>query len=211
MNSESDAIRVKEAWPRIVRWLGDNAPVHSSALNPPATDDQISATEMRMGVRFPLELRTWLLMNNGSTAVHLRNGGYKDVIYATLSPLPHGYAFMDLGMISGVYAGNREYQRQMESAGDDFTYWDHNWIPVIQKFDAEYGLFLDASEGDMACLMYGYEEGDVVEVGHTAPSFSSLGTYLTNVADALEGSVPWGRNEAYAGKYPSVLEGILHW
>ncbi|MFC7898173.1 hypothetical protein [Streptomyces sp. NPDC057381] len=60
----------------------------------------------------------------------------------------------------------------MESAGDDFAYWVHNWIPVIQEFDAEYGLFFDASEGGAACLLYGYAEGGVVEVGHTVPSLS---------------------------------------
>ncbi|MFE1037056.1 SMI1/KNR4 family protein [Streptomyces sp. NPDC058807] len=205
MNSEFDSARVADAWPRIVRWLEYNTPVHAEALNLPATEEQITAAEKRMGVRFPLELRTWLLMNNGSTA--LREGE----TYATLSPLPQGYAFMDLDMISGVYAGKREYQRQMKCAGDEFMYWAHNWIPVIQAFDSEYGLFLDASEGGAACPVYSYGEDDIVEVGHTVPSFSSLGTYLTNVADALEGTVPWGRRDGYAGKFPVVREGTLHW
>lgn len=202
---------VKSAWPRIVRWLERNASAHADALNPPATNEEITATELKMGIRFPVELRAWLMMNNGSTALHLRESGYAGSTNAALSPLPHHYAFLDLDMIANIYGANCDYQKQLKASGDDFTYWGHNWIPVIQEFDAPYGFLLDASVGGKPCPMYNYAEGEIIEIGHTPPSFPSLGTYLTNVADALEGINPWGRREGFRGITPIVHEGTIRW
>ncbi|MFD9566130.1 SMI1/KNR4 family protein [Streptomyces sp. NPDC059994] len=175
------------------------------------TEDEISAAEGRIGVRFPGELRIWLMLNNGSTALRLRESHYVGTNYAAFSPLPHGCAFLDLDRIESTYAARHAYQDQLIASGDNFTYWDRTWIPAIEKFDAPYGFFLDVSAGCVDCAMYNYSEGDVIEVGHTPPSFPSLGVYLTDVADALEGIRPWGSRIGFEGVVPTVRDGVLHW
>lgn len=52
-------------WERIETWLEKNAPEVFSGLNPPASPDQISATEKFLGFQFPADVRASYLRHNG--------------------------------------------------------------------------------------------------------------------------------------------------
>ncbi|MFF3606905.1 hypothetical protein [Streptomyces sp. NPDC002463] len=63
--TSADGIEIHHAWSRLVQWLNGNAPVNAAALRPPAAVQEIVAAEQTIGVPFPVELRTWLTLNNG--------------------------------------------------------------------------------------------------------------------------------------------------
>ncbi|MGJ6961526.1 SMI1/KNR4 family protein [Streptosporangium sp. G11] len=60
---------VNRQWRRIERWLGANAPASLRTLGEPAGARTIAVAEAQMGLRFPDDLRAFLLRHNGASVV----------------------------------------------------------------------------------------------------------------------------------------------
>ncbi|MEV0184693.1 SMI1/KNR4 family protein [Streptomyces sp. NPDC050625] len=206
MTALSSAI---EAWTRIFRWLTENTPAHTDALNPPASEEQIAQAESEMGVSLPAELRQILMMNNGSTAKHRSltgNSFYDARGGGDYSPFPSDYVFCDVELICSLYVGNRKASIAMQEPGSRYEYWKEGWIPVFRKKEVHCGLFLDVSGGQDPAPVYAYEEESFPEL-----AFSSLADYLSTVGDALEGVRPFTVMGRQSPHLPTVREGLICW
>ncbi|MGW2350964.1 SMI1/KNR4 family protein [Actinacidiphila glaucinigra] len=198
-----------EAWARITDWFTENAPAHADALNPPATEEQITRVESVMDVTLSVDLRQILMVNNGSTAKQraltdnafydLRGGG-------DYSPFPNGYIFNDAELICSLYTGNRKASASMHDPGSRYEYWKEGWIPVFRMKEVHEGLFLDVSSGQDPAPVYAYGEESFPEL-----AFPSLVSYLNTVADALEGVRPFTVMGRQAPHLPKVREGLVYW
>jgi cell wall assembly regulator SMI1 len=160
-----------------------NAPVSALALGPPASDTAVRILEDSLGFPVPEELEAWLRLNDGST-----------VRDAESRIFPAVELFLDCHGIADRY---RTCLRVAEEVGDE-DWWRPSWIPVTAA-DGHYGLLMDATTG--AVLAY-TETDDPVR---HAPS---PGTWLTAVADALEGGVA---DRLTRGFRPVVRDNRLVW
>lgn len=56
---------MEEKWQKLEAWLAENAPQVLTPLNPPATEDEITAAETRIKMKFPPSVRASYLVHNG--------------------------------------------------------------------------------------------------------------------------------------------------
>ena len=191
----SQEVRVRRAWTRITEWLDENAPSHTQAINPGVDQSTIDAAEEEMATAIPVELRTWLVLNNGSTAKDVLNGHlyqpHPDSIF-----LPGNNVFLDL--------------RQIVNAHRDFLAggagWQPEWIPFAQQSDAPYGYFLDGSAGSAQAPVVYFAEATLPKL-----AFPSLADFLEATANALEGRSgihALGNRVPYR---PVTDAGVLRW
>ncbi|WP_369263713.1 SMI1/KNR4 family protein [Streptomyces sp. R35] len=167
----SQEVRVRRAWKRITKWLGENAPSQVQAINPGVDQSMIDAAEEEMAIAIPAEHRVWLLLNNGSTAKDVLEGHlyqpHQDSVF-----LPGNNVFLDLRQIVDVY---RDFL-----AGE--AGWQPEWIPFAQKSDAPFGYFLDTGAGSAQAPVMYFAEASLPKL-----AFPSLAKFLEATADALEG------------------------
>jgi cell wall assembly regulator SMI1 len=57
---------IEESWARVTTWLAANAPASYATLSPPATPEELDASERDLGMALPTELRRLLIINNGA-------------------------------------------------------------------------------------------------------------------------------------------------
>lgn len=138
------------AWQRLVDWLETNAPVTASSVLAPVTPAAITAAEERMGVSFPVELRTWLLTS----------GADNDAVGVTEGVVPGNRDLLGLAAMERTYHFKMEIERDDPSDDPEFPFWHEQWIPIISDDDACYGKFLDVRSGQIGS----FGDGD-------APSF----------------------------------------
>ncbi|MFJ6462974.1 SMI1/KNR4 family protein [Streptomyces sp. NPDC091387] len=136
----------QRAWRRLAGWLEAHAPVTAASVPGPAAAADISATEDRMGVAFPAELRAWLLESGAGEATEGVAPGNRD--------------FLGLVAMERTYAFKMEIERDDPSDDPEFPFWHEQWIPVVSDEDSCYGKFLDARSGRIGS----FGDGD-------APSF----------------------------------------
>ncbi|MFG3213821.1 SMI1/KNR4 family protein [Streptomyces tendae] len=191
----SQEVRIEHAWSRIVDWLRENFPNHHQAFNSGARTSLINAAEEEIGVAFPVELRTWMSMNNGSTAKDVLEGGFyqphPDSVF-----LPGDSVFLDLRQIVDVY---RDFLA-------DGTEWRPGWIPFARQSDASYGYFLDVGTGSSPAPVMIFMEESPPKL-----AFPSLADFLEATANALEGGEgirALGNRISYR---PATDTGMVRW
>ncbi|WP_406443048.1 SMI1/KNR4 family protein [Streptomyces sp. NBC_00631] len=149
---------------RLDAWLEENAPADHSALNSPATREDIEAIADR---RFPLhpDLAAWLERHNGVTAAKGHNG--PGVI------LPEGLILHDaMGMRAGQRALEQaiaEWVDENESEDPDlrdiydgmYGYAFHvRWVPIATDITGG-KLIVDHRDGErFGNVLYGLQAGD---------------------------------------------------
>ncbi|MFD4612692.1 SMI1/KNR4 family protein [Streptomyces sp. NPDC058440] len=191
----SQEVRIRCAWTRITKWLGENAPSHAEAINPGVSQRLIDAAEEEMATAIPAELRVWLLLNNGSTAKDVLEGSFYQP-HPDSAFLPGNKVFLDLRQIVDAY-------RDFLAGGAD---WQPEWIPFSQQSDAPYGYFLDTGAGSAQAPVMYFAEAALPKL-----AFPSLADFLEDTANALEGGggiCALGNRVTYR---PITDAGVLRW
>ncbi|WP_416972990.1 SMI1/KNR4 family protein [Streptomyces sp. 4F14] len=183
MNQEAENVR--RAWGRVTGWLGEHAPRNAASLRPPARPKEISDAEELLGVRFPQELWTWLLTNDGVRMAdrHLaeRDGRF----------LSSGWHLLSLEQMVRVHQTRSGYEEMEPSPDPDPSCltWHRDWIPLAVETDWLYGDFLDTATGKVG----DWSNGDLNRFG----VHDSLAAYFHSLADGMRdyGKVEDGRLE----------------
>ncbi|HEX2773756.1 MAG TPA: SMI1/KNR4 family protein [Micromonosporaceae bacterium] len=181
--------RVDAAWQRIERWLRVNAPRTYASLGPPATADEIAATERFMSVGLPADL----------VASLRRHGGARTADVRAAFRLPPYYV---LASLDGIRTGWRTRCQIVERGGYPPGPW---WHP-------KYVPFAESLGGD--CLVVDQRPkggGRVGEHSHEDQVFfdrrpASVAELLEATAKALEDGGPYGHVRPRAG-----ADGVLDW
>lgn len=149
---------VQLAWQRLVNWLGTHAPATASSVLAPAAPAAIAAAEERMGVGFPVELRTWLL----------ESGADNDPVGVTEGVVPGNRDLLGLAAMERTYHFKMEIERDDPSDDPEFPFWHEQWIPIISDDDSCYGKFLDVRSGQIGSFGDGDEPSFGVHESLTA-------------------------------------------
>ncbi|MGD9486259.1 SMI1/KNR4 family protein [Streptomyces sp. TRM70308] len=130
-----DMQRLQAAWGRVEAWLREYAPASAALLRPPASEEQISATEDEIGVRLPPVLRAWYQIHDGALG-----SSPEDEIeeWAVTGWLPMHRTWLRLEEVTGFYLTQvQEWEREP------------GLIPIAcNPGDGWYGLYLDAREDE---------------------------------------------------------------
>src|SRR5262245_22120808 len=92
---------IAELWGRIVDWYRANAPTYRLRLAPPASPEDLRASEKRMGVELPDDVRASYRLYDGSAGAAI---------------FPYGYYLLSL---SECLLGKHLLMRFSEPAGHD--------------------------------------------------------------------------------------------
>ncbi|SDJ08912.1 Cell wall assembly regulator SMI1 [Frankineae bacterium MT45] len=186
---------MQEQWSRVVDWLQANAPASHGTLQPPATYEEILASQQRLAVTLPAGLVSLLSMTNGVPAYH----PVAEVQFASRF-LPGGYMLLPIAdipdhvdMLNGILDEGDPIQTG--------SWWHRQWLTFASHVCAD-ALFLD--------LRPGPNHGRVGEfMNETFADFDSgartLEAWVAGIADALEGQYDFGYWR------PVVSDGRLEW
>ncbi|MEV4969836.1 SMI1/KNR4 family protein [Streptomyces scopuliridis] len=182
-----EAENVRQAWGRVTRWLGRNAPKTAASLRGPVAPKLISDAEARLGVSFPQEIWTWLLTNNG---VHMADDGAGDAFAGPCGGfLPSGWHLLSLEQIVKVYEWRTQLEAMEPSPDPDRQClgWHRDWIPFAVETDWLYGRFIDTGTG----MLGRWNDGDMNQF----ETHDSLAEYFHSLADEMrtQGKVEDGR------------------
>ncbi|MFI8321476.1 SMI1/KNR4 family protein [Streptomyces sp. NPDC085529] len=162
---------VDAAWDRIDRWLLTHAPRTFATLAPPARDEDIRAAERELGVTFPPELTASLRRHDGARPGpeafrfdnHDRPLGLRGIVEAT-------------GFLRACAAGLDEEDAE--------GYWLPSYVQFGSYEVTADGVVVDCDPRGSA---YGRIGRFFDETGTDFRTADSLGAYLTEQADRLEG------------------------
>ncbi|MEU6341900.1 SMI1/KNR4 family protein [Streptomyces sp. NPDC046977] len=167
--SFSDA-SVRSSWARIDAWLRRHAPASFAELAPGASADEIESAQAQLGLRFPAELLESLACHNGAEK-------YSGVLPAG-APLGSAEA-VDVWQMRMRLSGEDE-----EPGGSDGEPWWHcKWIPWSET-DGDVQV-IDMRVGPDRGRIGWAVRDDCGRFGE-GWGWSSLGTYLHEVAETLE-------------------------
>jgi cell wall assembly regulator SMI1 len=187
---------MKRLWDRIHVWLAANAPVVLRSLCPGATDEQIRAAEVAMGVTFPDDVKACYRIHNGQ----------KNYSGLSCPWFLHGLEWNSLndmldgwrGLRSLVNDGTFAPWRSIPEGPIQRDWWHPGWIPLTSDRHGS-GHCLDlapAPGGDVGQIIYWQNDdpGRYIE----ARSFTE---WLARFADELE-----------AGDYVTEpgIRGLIH-
>ena len=174
MNNELTEQNIKDAWNRIVASIADRGA--SNAFNPPASDEQISTLESKLGMSLPYSLSAFLRCQNGCK-------DYSDQLIV-------GTPFFSTSGIEQEWSCNCEVDEgrpDSENIELSELWWHKRCIPIA------------GSDGDCVCIdsktntIYSHNHG---MGGLKGPNFPSLVEWLASLADRLES----GQGEIEDGK-----------
>ena len=169
---------VQLAWRRLVDWLETNAPATASSVLAPAAPAAVTAAEERMGVVFPVELRTWLLAS----------GADNDPVGVTEGVVPgNNRDLLGLAAMERTYHFKMEIERDDPSDDPEFPFWHEQWIPIISDDDSCYGKFLDARSGQIGSFGDGDEPSFGVHESLTA-LFSETAVLMEKISAGAQGA-----------------------
>ncbi|MFJ6405901.1 SMI1/KNR4 family protein [Streptomyces hydrogenans] len=175
MQREQSAMSVAESWSRVMALLRQHAPADHADLPGPATEQEIAAAEVRMGIPLPGDLRTWLLQNSLDLP---EEDVDDDVACCGFDGFPdEGSFFLGIRAMERLYAN-----RSMPGGFDppdrpDNPFWRNEWIPFLSDQDGWTGKFIDARDGRVGRWFV----GDLTVTGE----YESMGQYFDSVAEML--------------------------
>jgi len=188
-------VSVGDSCERIERWLAGHAPGSLATWNPPASRSTIAAAEERAGMEFPAELVELQRRHDGA---HDERG-----VVAACAFLPWFTAPMSAMSMAGIASNTTDLlANQFADDPGMVGYWWHpRWLPFGFNIAAN-NLFLDLRPGQhYGAVGWFNHEGEAQQ--RLSPS---LGVFLSDIADALEG------DGAVLGEWPVVDErGFLNW
>ncbi|MGA5135296.1 SMI1/KNR4 family protein [Streptomyces olivoreticuli] len=132
-----------EAWARFVAWLAANSPAGYTALQPPATAQEIAGLEVGLGFSLHRELRTLLERHNGAAGLRVgiavgdQSGGF----------LLLGHRLSCTSRIASQHAGLVEFGKE------GLNGHAHQWVPFALPRDGGAAL-IDHRPGPMYGHVY---------------------------------------------------------
>ncbi|MFC8367438.1 SMI1/KNR4 family protein [Streptomyces sp. NPDC057239] len=187
----TEADEMRRAWGRVVRWLEQNAPGSAAALSPPVGPKAISDAEERLGVKFPQEVWTWLLINDG---VRTDDQEYNRFPAEGGGFLPSSWHLLSVDQMVRVYEFRMGCEeREPTPDGDlDCVTWHRDWVPFAAESDWLYGRFIDTRAGTLGR----WSDGGTNQFD----THGSLAEFFHELADEMRTQGP-GR----------VVDGVLTW
>jgi cell wall assembly regulator SMI1 len=175
----------------VTQWLERNAPKNASALQPPATPEQISEAESKLGLPLPEEVRVWLLVNNGVEMRETRQGWLLPGPGSSF--VPYGWHFLSAAELVKVYERRMGFQRTgdvPDDEDDEVLVWRREWFPFVAEGDELYGRFIDVRTGAVG----EWSDGGMNRFGtHSslAEFFDELADLLSTDAHVVDGGIEW--------------------
>lgn len=168
-NSTGD--RLQSALDRLEAVWREHDPDFAAKLVPGLTAAELDAAEARVGLTFPVELRTWFGWHNG-----LREQGWGLILNHRLIGIDQAFEIYDL-MVDGA--------SMFEGTGltPEEAYWGSAWFPFLGA-DSPCGIDCSSDPSLAAPVYQGHSEGE--------PS---------RVSDTLAELVEWWRDLFEAGAY----------
>ena len=119
---------IAETWERIDRWLHEHDPDLRRRLKRGATGRSLAATEKRLGLSLPSDVRELWQAHNGSDE----------------------YAILGRWSLLSASQAAREWKTNVQVATDlgDPDFWPRNWIPVMGDGAGNF-LAVDATTGTL--------------------------------------------------------------
>lgn len=162
---------VENSWDRIDSWLWEHAPRTFVSLGPPAADEEIRAVEEELNVTFHPDLVASLRRHNGA------RGGAEAFRFPTHDRLLGGREIVEAtGLLRDIGADLDEEEAEY--------YWQHGYLKFGSYEVTADGLTIDCRPGRDS---YGAIGRFFDETGTDFGRADSLGAYLAEVADQLEG------------------------
>ncbi|MHC0433461.1 SMI1/KNR4 family protein [Streptomyces sp. O3] len=204
------AVPVAHSWERIDNWLRQFAPYAYGDLLPPATCEEIAATEERLGLRFPPELVESLMCHNGGDETFCLAGVFRLMSVASIAD----DRLYQLELAEEVQEDNRAHGNSQPIEGQ-YAVWHPMWVPFASS--GGWFLFIDSrAEPYQSPVGYRDELGEAAVTRKQRQEFgenfctpeqmwSSLPDLLECLADVLESG------GVLAGKRPIVVDGGLEW
>lgn len=192
--TEQGIAPVDVSWQRIERWLAVHAPTDREFLNPPATHEEIEATEQILGFPLPAELAKSLACHNG----------FRE--WTGLFPLESPLSAHEI-------AATRESLMEIAAGVDGFAtmqwedepWWHPQWLPWAMTSGGVYSVIdLRPGSGCGRLGWAGHSAGG--DFGYEGYCWPNLPTALHAVAEALDCGV------SVQGEYPYLTaDGKLWW
>jgi cell wall assembly regulator SMI1 len=168
---------IAEQWSRIIAWFEENAPEKLDDLEPPATDEEIAATEKRLGFPLPDSLRTFYSLQNGTIEFGVFPSLETDDMPYGPMPLEHIKIFDDIMEDEEIIEFDvRDPQIRPQ-------YWNPRWIPFATNGGGDYHVCdLDPAEGGTVGQIFEWRH-ETSELLLIAPSLEAA---LDDILEGLE-------------------------
>lgn len=199
MSADADDVaRLTAAWERIETWLQAHAPASAALLRPPASEADIAAAEVAMGVELPATLAAWYRLHDGVDEHRAPDAAEVAGI------LPKGWTMLPLdGLVDEYRTHIQDWERE---AGV---------LPFARRpGDTWSGWYVDARKGEPSFGTLGAWSVD----GGDAPYPQDLDgwplpDWLTEIAAALEQGRPMVRPDGTeeVDDRPALDRGGLTW
>jgi cell wall assembly regulator SMI1 len=169
---------MEDVWSRIEAWLQAHAPSVAAGLNPPASAEEIDATERFLGVTFPIEVRSSYLRHDGQSrdAPWMLEGWE----WLSLERMRREWKVWKDLLDAGDFKGIRSHPDDAAVVDD---WWNPRWIPLTHDGGGDHHC-LDLAPGPEGI------SGQIIEMWHDEGSrpvvADSFRDWLTGFADDLE-------------------------
>lgn len=167
-----------QIWERIEAWLRANAPELAAALNPPASAEQIAATERALGIQFPADVRATYFRHDGQDrdAPGLLDGWE----WLSLERIQEEWQVWK-GLLDGGDFANIQSEGDGQNVRQDW--WHPAWIPLTYNGSGDHDC-LDLAPGQCGLL------GQIIRMYHDEGSrpvvARSFSAWLARFAADLE-------------------------
>ncbi|WP_377161787.1 SMI1/KNR4 family protein [Roseateles sp. UC29_93] len=183
---------MNDLWKQLEDWLAANWPEGLASLNPPATDEEISALEQALGARLPQDFIDCLKIHNGQS--DSAGGLFDNADFLSTSAILDQWTvwkeLLDSGDFEGIESEPEEGVRN--------DWWNARWIPFTYN-----------GAGDHYCLDLAPDEagqvGQVITMWHDSSEREILGNSFAAwlkqyVSDVLAGEYVY--SDDYGGLVP---------
>jgi cell wall assembly regulator SMI1 len=166
---------MEAVWIRIERWLAANAPAIAADFNPPATAEDIAATERFLGVTLPDDVKATYLRHNGGPA-----GLFEGWEWVPLEGVRDEWKAWK-GLLDGGHFD--DFTRNTDGQVVSSDWWNCGWIPFTKSGSGDNHCW------DLAPGPHG-QVGQVIQMFHDETIrpvlANSFREWLNRFADALE-------------------------
>lgn len=175
---------MKRSFETIAQWLEQNDPDKASPFNPPASDDDITATEQRLGLELPAAVRDLYRLANGqpSDAVSLEGS----FVIMSLEEIVDAAAFLNEEFPDGINVYASDDAVVEADQGIRPFWWSRSWIPIMQNGGGDY-LSVDLAPAD------GGQRGQIISYYHDEMFRSLVARGLDVLLDDLAVRLASGR------------------
>lgn len=145
---------MKNSFEKIAQWLEQHDPENAPPFNHPASEDDIAATQQRLGLELPAAVKDLYRLANGqpSNAISLEGS----FVLMSLDEITDATAFLNEEFPDGINVYASDDAVVDADQGIRPSWWSRSWIPIMQN-----------GGGDYLCV-----DLDPVDAGHSGQIIS---------------------------------------